>query len=177
MHKISNLRVQNMFFKFNPLFVVLTFPVTQVKVNMRETELDSTFETSSPLNSRISTLGFNFKCVSHHGQGKFSDWQYPDYWKMHLWNLAWSDHCPCETTPINLPQKSLFSMQSFFKKKVPHTLEEAMLYLHSKSFIPVVLRYKLWPFKQNYLATVFFKVTPYGYEIFQTVLSLNCKIN
>ena len=119
MHKISNLRVQNMFFKFNPLFVVLTFPVTQVKVNMRETELDSTFETSSPLNSRISTLGFNFKCVSHHGQGKFSDWQYPDYWKMHLWNLAWSDHCPCETTPINLPQKSLFSMQSFFRKKSP----------------------------------------------------------
>ena len=119
MHKISNLRVQNMFFKFNPLFVVLTFPVTQVKVNKRETELDSTFETSSPLNSRISTLGFNFKCVSHHGQGKFSDWQYPDYWKMHLWNLAWSDHCPCETTPINLPQKSLFSMQSFFRKKSP----------------------------------------------------------
>ena len=35
---------------------------------------------------------------------------------------------------------------------------------------------KLQPFKQNHLATVFFKVMQYGYEIFQTALSLNCKI-
>ena len=30
-------------------------------------------------------------------------------------------------------------------------------------------------FKQNYLATVF-KVIQYGFEIFQTVLSLSCKL-
>ena len=35
--------------------------------------------------------------------------------------------------------------------------------------------YKPWPFKQNYLATVF-KVMQFGFEIFQSVLSLNCKI-
>ena len=40
---------------------------------------------------------------------------------------------------------------------------------------PYLLWYKRSPFKHNYLATVF-KVKQYGFEIFRTVLSLNCKI-
>ena len=57
-----------------------------------------------------------------------------------------------------------------------------MFYLHSflhfkKKFIPSYSHsFKLWPLKSNYQANVFFKVIQHGYEIFQTVLSLNCKI-
>ena len=40
---------------------------------------------------------------------------------------------------------------------------------------PYLLWYKRSPFKHNYLATVF-KVKQYGFEIFRTVLSQNCKI-
>ena len=32
-----------------------------------------------------------------------------------------------------------------------------------------LLRYKLWPFKQSYLATMIPKVLQYGYETFQNV--------
>ena len=57
-----------------------------------------------------------------------------------------------------------------------------MFYLHSflhfkKKFIPSYSHsFKLWPLTSNYQANVFFKVIQHGYEIFQTVLSLNCKI-
>ena len=74
-------------------------------------------------------------------------------------------------------------MQSFLMKKVPSYFVnllggEKKLCFIFKSF-PISksssLWNKLWPFKQNYLATVF-KIIQYGFEIFQTVLSLNCKI-
>ena len=35
------------------------------------------------------------------------------------------------------------------------------------------MRYKLWPFKQNYLATMFFKVIHYGYETFEKIIWVN----
>ena len=74
-------------------------------------------------------------------------------------------------------------MQSFFTKKVsPYFAEgeETLCFMFisfsiSKSFIPNFLWYRLWPFKWNYLA-IYFKIIQFSFEIFQTVLSLKCKI-
>ena len=40
---------------------------------------------------------------------------------------------------------------------------------HSSFLMNKLLWYKLRPFKQSYLATMFFKVTQYGYETFHNV--------
>ena len=75
----------------------------------------------------------------------------------------------------NLPKKVCSPMQSFLIKKVPSYFaggEESLCFIF-KSFLiskSLSLWNKLWPFKQNYLATVF-KVIQYGFGIFQTVKS------
>ena len=80
-------------------------------------------------------------------------------------------------------EKSLFLHAKLFMEKVPPYFVEGrkdtMLYLQIfHPFLkvsPKLLCYKLRPFKKNYQASVF-KVMQYGFEIFQTVLSLDCKI-
>ena len=47
------------------------------------------------------------------------------------------------------------------------------IFSHFEKFHPSLLlnkkTYKLWPFKQSYLATMFFKVIQHGHETFQNV--------
>ena len=63
-------------------------------------------------------LGFNFKCVSHHGWENFSDLMFRllenALVKLFL-PLAWSGYeSPGKTTPRKLAQKSLFSHAKLF---------------------------------------------------------------
>ena len=90
--------------------------------------------------------------------------------------------------PINLPQNVFSPMQSFFKKKVaPYFLGgagrrgggEDTLYFTSYlfSFLKVsslVFVVETMTFQAELPSQCVFKLIPYGYEIFQTVLSLNC---
>ena len=143
-------RVQKVFSKFNPLFVVLNnISVTQVRVSESKINL---LRPLKPLCHQLPSL--HDLIISAHV-------------KHHL---------------INLPKMVCSPMQGFFTKKVTLYFVggsgNTMLYLHIFShfwkFHPKLLWYKLWPFKQNYLAAVFEDIQ-YGFEIFQIVLSLNCK--
>ena len=56
-----------------------------------------------------SGQGFNFKCISHHGCGNFSDLRCSDYWKMHCENIPlWHDlinSSPMYNNPHTFAQK------------------------------------------------------------------------
>ena len=77
--------------------------------------------------------------------------------------------------PHKFAQKSLFPHEKLSEEKkrpLPFFFwgGDTMLYLH------MLLWYKLWPFKVKLPSHCVFKVIQCCYEIFQTVVSLNCKI-
>ena len=89
-----------------------------------------------------------------------------------------------EQSPIDFPPKDCTHPHEkpLLEKSPPYLREETQCFIFislpifNKSFIPIYSHsLELWPLESNYLANVFFKVE-YGYEIFKTILSLNCKI-
>ena len=97
-----------------------------------------------------------------------------------LHDLIISPHVKHPPPPINLPKRVCFPMQSLFKKNPPHTFwgGHTMFYLHifpiSKSFI-LTFVLQTMALQARLPSQCVFKVVQYGYETFQTVLSLNCK--
>ena len=110
--------------------------------------------------------------------------------KLFLAQLALSNHqSPFKTNHINLLKKvcsPCSQKQSFLKKKFPHTLKEggrARRHYALSSYLFPFLKVLPLPFLVQLIAfqakppsQCVFKVTHYGYEILQTVLSLNYKI-
>ena len=118
--------------------------------------------------------------------------QCSDYWKMHFKNFSSALHDLIITShvkqlPINLPKKVCCPMQSFFKKKDPlyfrRVGRRGRRYYSLSSYISPFLKVssltfviQTLTFQAKLPSHCVFKVIKYGYEIFQTVLSLNYKI-
>ena len=124
----------------------LTRPLKPLKtINLK----DKSFHNS------IDGLGFIVKSVSHHGWGKVS-----------IYSVHITGKCIRQTFPpplhdlmislhVKQPQgicpKSLLHYAKLFKKSPP------IYFGGERHYHPSILWYKLWFFKQNYLATVLFK--------------------
>ena len=94
---------------------------------------------------------------------------------------------PIQNIPHKFAQKRLFPPCNFFyRKKLPHTFfflgKERSHYDLSSYFFQflkvlfLTLVVQTMAFQAKLPSHCVFKVIQYGYEIFQTVLSLNCKI-
>ena len=107
----------------------------------------------------------------YHGREKFSDLQCLNYWKMHFRNFSSLLHDVVisphlKHRPINMPKRVWSPMQNFFKKKVPPSLIFISFPI-PRSFI------------RNFCGTNYGfsskRFSKYGYQIFQTISSLNSK--